>query len=306
MVLYDELFTFVKVVESKSYTLAAQLLGISQPSIRRHIQNLESSLGKDLVYSAVNSIEITEFGNQVYACFKDKGVELENLLSSLLEDNQEIKGTLRVTLPINLAAKLITPYLPEFLQKHPAIKLKLNLKSNAPNLFSTGFDIAVSLVLPTQPSLIVRTLFSTNISLYCTKEYAKKYGIPQSFADIDQRHTISYLDLVDSKNTYPVKFTNNYTGKDILVENNCSIALNNTTNGIILMQTGEFIMGLEDYDFFLNANEDLIKVLPEYTLLDNKYYLILPSKFKNSKVQAFCLFLEECIQRYKDSLITLA
>lgn len=306
MVLYDELFTFVKVVESKSYTLAAQLLGISQPSIRRHIQNLESSLGKGLVYSAVNSIEITEFGNQVYACFKDKGVELENLLSSLLEDNQEIKGELKVTLPVGISARLITPYLPEFLQKYPDINLKLNLKSNEPNLFNTGFDIAVSLVLPTQESLVVRTLFSSKVSLYCTKQYIKKYGIPQSFADIDQRHTISYLDLINPKNTYPIKFTNKHTGQSLMVENKCIVALNDTLNGIILMQTGEFIMGLEDYDFFLNANEDLIKVLPEYTLLDNKYYLILPSKFKNSKVQAFCLFLEECIQRYKDSLITLA
>lgn len=56
-------------------------------------------------------------------------------------------------------------------------------------------------------------------------------------------------------------------------------------------------MGLKNYAFFLNTNQDLIQVLPNY-VIEHKYYLILPSKYKSSKVHAFCKFLNECIQRF--------
>lgn len=304
MILYDEIFTFIKVFESKSYTIAAKLLGVSQPSIRRQIQNLESEFGKEMVHSTVNSIEITEFGNRVYDHFKNKGQELESIVSSLLEESQAVEGELRVTLPINLSAKLITPYLPEFLQKHPNLKLKLNLKQNEPNLFSTGFDIAVSLVLPTQQSLIVKSLFKTKVGLYSTKEYADRYGIPKTFGEIRKDRTLSHLDIHDPRKSLPIIFTNKNTGESVLAENNCTVALNNATNGMILLRTGEFIMGLEEYEFYLDTNTDLIPILPEYEVTEQKYYLILPSKYKNSKTQAFCNFLDECIQRYEDYMHT--
>ena len=69
---------------------------------------------------------------------------------------------------------------------------------------------------------------------------------------------------------------------------------------MILLRTGEFIMGLEEYEFFLDANDDLVPLLPEYEFTEQKYYLITPPKYKSNKVQAFCDFLDECIQRYED------
>lgn len=291
MILYDELFTFIKVFESKSYTIAAKILGVSQPSVRRYIQNLEKEFGKELVHSTVNSIEITEFGNRVYDHFKNKGQELESILSSLLEESQEVEGELRVTLPVNLSAKLITPYLPEFLQKHPNLRLKLNLKQNEPNLFSTGFDIAVSPVLPTQQSLIVKSLFKTKVGLYGTQEYIEKYGTPKTFAEIRKDHTLSHLDITDPRKSSPIIFINKHTGESVLAENNCTVALNNAMNGMILLRSGEFIMGLEEYEFYLNNNADLIPILPEYEVTEQTYYLILPSKYKKIvKLRLFAIF----------------
>lgn len=250
MVLYDELFTFIKVFESKSYNITAKLLGISQPSIRRHIQSLEKSLNRKLVHSTSNSIEITEFGNKVYDYFKGKDRELESMINALMKESQEVEGELRVTLPINLSAKLITPYLPDFLEKHPGLKLKLNLKQTEPNLHNTGFDIAVSLTFPTQESLIIRSFFKTKISLYGTKRYIQKYGMPENLDSINRSHAVSYLDINDPRKSSPISFLNKNTGETVFTENNCIIALNNVTNGMILLRTGEFIMGLEEYEFF--------------------------------------------------------
>lgn len=263
MVLYNELFTFIKVLESNSYSVTAKLLGISQPSIRRQIQSLEESFNRKLVRSTANSIEITEFGNKVYNY-------------------------------------LITPYLPEFLQKYPGLKLKLNLRQTEPNLYNTGFDIAISLSFPTQDSLIVKSLFNTKIRLYATKEYIQKYGAPKDLEDINRSRVISYLDIHDPKEASPISFYNKSTGETVITETNCVVALNNVTNGMILLRTGELIMGLEEYEFFLGTNQDLIPILPNYEFIKQKHYLITPSKYKSSKVQVFCNFIDECIQRYED------
>lgn len=300
MVLYNELFTFIKVFESNSYSVTAKLLGISQPSIRRQIQSLEESFNRKLVRSTANSIEITEFGNKVYSYFKNKDKEIESIINVLMKESQEVEGELRVTLPINLSTKLITPYLPEFLQKYPGLKLKLNLRQTEPNLYNTGFDIAISLSFPTQDSLIVKSLFNTKIRLYATKEYIQKYGAPKDLEDINRGRVISYLDIHDPKEASPISFYNKSTGETVITENNCVVALNNVTNGMILLRTGEFIMGLEEYEFFLGTNQDLIPILPDYEFIKQKYYLITPSKYKSSKVQVFCNFIDECIQRYED------
>jgi DNA-binding transcriptional LysR family regulator len=236
MILYDELFTFIKVFENKNYTITAKLLGVSQPSIKRQIENLEKSFNKKLIRSNANNIEITEFGKKVYDCFKGKDKELESMINLLIKEDHKIEGDLLVTLPVNLSAKLITPYLPEFLQKHPNLRLKINFKQVEPNLYNTGFDIAVSLTAPTQESLIVKMLFKTKICLYATRKYIQKYGEPKTFDNINRNHTVSYLNLDDPKEASSINFKNKDTGEITTVQNDCIVTLNNVTNGLVLLR----------------------------------------------------------------------
>lgn len=298
MVLYDDIFMFIKVFESRSYTITAKSLGISQPSIRRHVQNLERSLGKSLVLSTVNKIEISEFGQKIYECFKDRSQELEMLLDGLMKEDPNVAGELKVVLPSALSARLITPYLPDFLQKYPLLKLKLNYTQNEPDIFGAGVDVAVSVLRPTQQSLIVRTLFAPKSSLYCTENYAKKYGTPQSLAEIHQFPIIGNFDVATCDLTM---LSHKYTNEVCYAANDCSIALNDAANGIALLQSDQFIVGLEDYEISFSQQDNLIRVLPDYEFVRDKYYLILPSRYKDIKTKVFCQFLDECIQRYEQT-----
>lgn len=252
---------FIKVFESRSYTITAKSLGISQPSIRRHVQNLERSLGKSLVLSTVNKIEISEFGQKIYECFKDRSQELEMLLDGLMKEDPNVAGELKVVLPSALSARLITPYLPDFLQKYPLLKLKLNYTQNEPDIFGAGVDVAVSVLRPTQQSLIVRTLFAPKSSLYCTENYAKKYGTPQSLAEIHQFPIIGNFDVATCDLTM---LSHKYTNEVCYAANDCSIALNDAANGIALLQSDQFIVGLEDYEISFSQQDNLIRVLPDW------------------------------------------
>ena len=296
MILYDEIFTFIKVFETESYTITAKLLNISQPSIRRHIQNLEHCLGKNLVQSMVNHIEITKFGHKLYSCFKDKDLELLALLDSLIEEDKNVAGELTVILPTHLNVNLIMPYLPEFLQKYPQLNLKLSSKPIEFDFLNFGFDIAVTTEFPTQQSLIIRTLFSSKSGLYCTAKYANKYGIPCTVRDINQHQIVGRL---DTTNSHTISLINKNTAEVCVVENDYSVSLNDATSRMSLLNTDQFIVRLENYELVLNKQDDLIQVLPEYEFREDKYYLVLPSKYKNSKTTVFCQFLSECIQRHE-------
>jgi DNA-binding transcriptional LysR family regulator len=302
MISYDEIFTFIKVFETANYTSAAKLLNISQPSIRRHIQNLEQSLGKNLVQSMANNIEITEFGHKLYSCFKDKDHELSTILESLIEEDQDVAGELKVILPTCLNLNLILPYLPEFLQKYPKIKLKLNYKPKTFDFLNFGFDIAVTTERPAQESLIIRTLFSSKSGLYCTAKYASKYGIPSSVTEIKQHQMVGRL---DANNSRTISLINKQTAEVFVVANDYSVALNDATSRMALLNSDQFIVRLENYELALNPQNDLIQILPEYEFSEDTYYLILPSKYKNSKTIAFCQFLNECIQRYERFIIAV-
>jgi DNA-binding transcriptional LysR family regulator len=296
MISYDEIFTFIKVFETANYTSAAKLLNISQPSIRRYIKNLEQPLGKNLVQSMANHIEITEFGHKIYNGFKDKDHELSTLLESLIEEDQNVAGELKVILPTSLNVNLIMPHLPKFLQKYPQLKLKLNYKPNTFDFFNSGFDIAVTPERPAQEALIIRTLFSSKSGLYCTTKYASKYGIPSSVTEIKHHQIVGNL---DANNNPAISLVNKHTAEVFVVANDYSVALNDATSRMALLNSDQFIVRLENYELALNMQNDLIQVLPEYEFSEDTYYLVLPSKYKNNKTTAFCQFLNECIQRYE-------
>lgn len=302
MISYDEIFTFIKVFETENYTRAAKLLDISQPSIRRRIQNLEHALGKNLVQSMANHIEITEFGHKLYRCFKDKDHELSTILESLIEEDQNVAGELKVILPTSLSVNLIMPHLPAFLQKYPQLKLKLNYKPNTFDFLNSGFDMAVTTKRPAQESLIIRTLFSSKSALYCTTKYANKYGLPCSVTEMNQHKIVGSL---DTNNNSTISLVNKKTAEVFVVANDYSVALNDAMSRMSLLNTDQFIVRLEYYELALKTQDDLIQVLPEYEFTEDKYYLVLPSKYKNSKIDVFCQFLQECIQGYERFTITV-
>lgn len=307
MIIYDDLFVFITVFETKSFSLAAKALGISQPSISRRIHALEKSLGKPLVYTGANSIQFSEFGNQVYDFFKHKHREMNQLLNLLTTENKNVAGELRISLPIQLSYRLISPFLPEFIRKFPNLKLKINYNHNEPDLFDSGFDLAVSVIMPKQQSLIVRSLFNVQSGLYCTKQYAANHQLPQNILDLETHNFITYLRMDKASERHTVHWRNTLSGTEGSIELKQYLAINNQLNGLAILYTHEYIVALQDFEYIWHK-QDLVAILPEYEYFDAtfskslsqiNYYLILPSKHKEPKINAFCAFLEECVNRYE-------
>lgn len=299
MYLYDDLSMFAKVVECKSFSLAAKLHQVSQPTIKRHIRNLEANLGNDLVQSSVNKITITTFGNEVYAKWKEKEQELQRLLDKLKPDQTQLEGELKVTLPNSLSHYLITPRLPQFLQRYPRLKLILDFNQNEPNLLASDYNVAVSTIYPSQQPLLVRPIFNSRCGLYCSKEYAKAYGLPSDFNQLQSHHQVAYLDLNLDQELNFIIFKHKATQEEIHVNKASSLSLNSIDNIVVLLNSNNYIIGLEEYEYQARfKNSGIIPVLPEFFYQELKYYLVLPSRIKDHKSTIFCNFIKECIEQF--------
>jgi DNA-binding transcriptional LysR family regulator len=288
----------MKVAQNNNLSDTAKLLGISQPSVKRRLQHLEIYFGQPLIRSKTNKIEITDFGFKIYSHFADKENEILDLLTTIAEPSTDISGTVSITMPMALSQKLILPKLHLFLESHPHLKLNLNFKVNEPNLLTSGYDMALSLTLPTQQSLVVKRVFSFNSILCCTSNYIHKYGLPAHPTELSNHNVISYI-APEGKKPEEIIFKHKISGKQIVVKNDTNIAVNSVMCGEAIMYSNEYILGAEEYYFADKIKSgQLIQVLPDYSFFTSDYYFIFTSRQKNARINAVCEFILKCVQDY--------
>src|SRR5882762_7860041 len=133
---------FVRVARTGSFSRAGRELAISQPSASRIIAALEREVGAPLLTRTTRAVVLTEAGSEYLG-------RVEPLLDALEEANQaargtgELRGVLRLALPISIAAREIIPRLPRFLSRHPALRMDLLLDDGRQDLVREGVDVAL-------------------------------------------------------------------------------------------------------------------------------------------------------------------
>ncbi|AUR52963.1 LysR family transcriptional regulator [Aquella oligotrophica] len=106
---YDDIFLFVKVVDVGNFSDSAKLLKISAATISRRIRGLEDSLGVALIRRDTRNFELTAAGEQIYQEFLNKDKLFSEAIKNIIAQDQEVKGVLRVALPLILGLEKITP-----------------------------------------------------------------------------------------------------------------------------------------------------------------------------------------------------
>ena len=288
---YDDIFLFVKTVEVGSFINTAKLLKISQSTVSKRIKDLELAINITLIRRNTKNFEITDAGNAIYNYFKDKIKEFDQAMIKFTDKKPDPQGTLNVLLPPAMAFGLITPALPQFLLKYPKINLNICYQNTEIDLIKEGFDIAILNHVPKQQSQKIKNIFSADVRLYCSKTYAEKYGLP-NFPEEMANHLIAGHMLDDHTIPSHLPLTNIKTGETTVVNMPKRITTNNSLHNIQLLKTNEVIVALLD-NVVLNINDELIQVLPEYSLFNMKFYLLRHPHNNDVSSQVFCEFLEE-------------
>ncbi len=178
------LLVLAAVADCKSFSGAASRLGRTQPAVSRAIQRLEDRLRAKLVHRTSRQVEVTDAGHALLAKVLPLLQGIEEATVGASAQTSVVDGTLRVACDAVFARLVLAPELAEFLQRHPALQLKLETRNDLPDLVSDGFDLAIRFGAPSVSSLVCRRLYSPRILTVAAPAYLAQRGRPASPQDL--------------------------------------------------------------------------------------------------------------------------
>jgi len=179
--------TFIAVVEGGSFTAAAKVLGLRQPTVSRRVAELEDALGVALIQRSTRSLALTEAG---YRYLEQARVAMLAVASArdAARGPQELSGLFRLSAPVSFTEAWLSPRLPGFLESHPGLHIDLELSERHVDLVSEGVDVALRIGGPASATLTGRRLRPVERWFVVSPGWLAKHGRPQNSAELS-RHT---------------------------------------------------------------------------------------------------------------------
>lgn len=188
MIEYDWNFlrTFVAVADAGSLSAAARALGVSQPTLGRHIAQLEEHIGASLFARHPRGLRLTERGAELYepASVVRGSVELFQRRAAGLD--QSIEGAVRISASEIVALYVLPALLVPLRRDYPGLEFEIIADNTISNLLGREADIAVRMLRPTQRALIARKVADATLGLYASPLFVQNQGAPASLADLGE------------------------------------------------------------------------------------------------------------------------
>ena len=166
--------TLQAIADTGSFSAAAARLGISQSSVSRRISSLEQRLdNRTLIARTTREVHLTEAGRAFLNLSRAALEQLYLAEQQLLDQEPEIRGTLRLSLPPAIGRAALLPTLDELLRDYPKLKIELDFSERYVDFLQDGIDLAVRIRRTAQTGIEETQVGQTRIVLLAAAEYAK-------------------------------------------------------------------------------------------------------------------------------------
>lgn len=180
----QDLRVFTAAALAGSLAAAARRLGISAMAASRSLNALEASLGVRLLQRTTRSLSLTPEG-ETFLPFAEALIENEDEAIARLRPGVEgASGILRLTASVAFGLKYIAPLIPDLLERHPDLKIALDLNDALPDLISAGMDLAIRIAPLKDSSLIASKLADSPRVLVAAPSYIQARGLPAAVDDL--------------------------------------------------------------------------------------------------------------------------
>jgi len=184
--------SFLAVMTEGSLSAAARKLGLTQPTLGRHIDELEEALGQSLFTRSQAGLIATQAARELLPHAHAMASAADALIRTASGTEREERGTVRVTASVFIGSEVMPAILTRFREKHPAIAVELVLSDLSQDLLRREADIAVRMVQPKQDALIARKIGSITIGLFGHRDYLARSGTPQTLEDVADHAIIGF------------------------------------------------------------------------------------------------------------------
>jgi DNA-binding transcriptional LysR family regulator len=181
---------FVAVVESSSFTKAAEQLNTSVAQVSRKVASLEKRLSSKLLLRTTRKITVTEAGANYFKHCQSliEGLKQADLALSNLSHIP--KGLLTVTAPITYGEQIISPLLNNFIEQYPDLNLKLVLSNQTLDLMADNIDLAIRVGHLEDSTMMAKKLTQRQLHVCASPAYIEKYGLPFSFSELNHHNCL--------------------------------------------------------------------------------------------------------------------
>jgi DNA-binding transcriptional LysR family regulator len=188
----NDIVVFTKVVETKSFTGAAEQLGLPKSTVSRKLAQLEERLGVRLVQRTTRKLALTDIGQAYYQRCARIVADVQAAEQLVTDMQSTPRGRLRTTAPVDLAMRYLGGIVAQFLATHTDINIELEASDRLVDLIEEGYDLAVRFGTLPESTLIARKLCTISTVLCVSPAYVAKRGMPQSIEELDDHDRVLF------------------------------------------------------------------------------------------------------------------
>jgi len=287
--------TFSKVLELKSFTKAAQALGLPKSRVSRAVTRLEDDLGVSLIRRSTRVVAPTELGIKFYHSIESQLHSIENAVHVLTEVSSKLSGTIRVSAPEDFGLSVLCPLMDKFQDIYPEIRFELIQSNTFLDLNFNDIDVTFRIGKLKDSSLIQKKVATVSLVLAAGTQYLAKHGHPRSLEDLKSHRIYGFFS------------ENNLSHREDLLKQFVDIETHSTfmsCNSFSLLkqiaESNKGIVILPDFFFgVLGKKSGLKRVLPNKSSKKNNIHLIYPSS-RNllQRTRTFIDFVSQEISHY--------
>ena len=196
---FEDLSTFLTVVEAGGISAAARKLNLSKSLISKRVSDLEADLGVQLLQRSTRVVRPTPDGEALIermgSLVRDMGEAVEQVASG----GGRLTGRLRIAVPMTFGTMYLAPILASFAAANPALELAIDLDDRMTDLLRGGYDAAIRIGALADSALIQRRLCAVPRLVVCSPAYRRAHGLPKDIADLANHACIDYSNVHTSQ-----------------------------------------------------------------------------------------------------------
>jgi len=285
----EDLRTFVEVADAGGVSPAARRLGISKSIVSRRLARLESDLGVQLLARSTRGAALTEAG----AAFRDYAARVVaeiDMAREMILPAGELRGRLRVSVPLTFGPTHFAPVLADMARRHPLLHIQTCYTDRFVDLIAEGYDCAIRVGYLQDSNLIARRVGPMYGKLLASPDYIKAHGSPETPEELG-----AHQSLMQGTETWQLMDGD----KIVTVRPQGRFKADNGTALIAAAIAGLGIAYLPDgLTRDLQASGTLVPVMTRYPPPPAGAYIIRPpSQHPSRKIRVLTELLIECFEQ---------
>ncbi len=293
----DAITAFVRVAELNSFTAAAASLGLPKSSVSAAVLQLEAHLKVQLLYRTTRKVQLTHDGHAYYDRAREMITDLEDMDTMFQHTPDELRGSLRVDMPVSTARNMVIPRLAEFLDRHPGLEIELSCTDRRVDVVAEGFDCVLRAGTLGDSALMARTLGVMPMLNLASPAYLARFGTPQLLDDLQHHRLVHYVMQLgarpDGFEYWDGAAYRMHRVGGVVTVNNTVAYQSAVLSGLGIVQAPE--AGVRDQ----LADGSLIAILPQYRAEPLPVTLVYPRRRHQARrVRAFMDWMAEIMAEH--------